>query len=200
MMYKPYRAWYSRHIYTIASNDIEYKNCTRWIACVARDCSIWLANVSTIKHIHSVLLRENLVLFLKLTAPPLKNLLLERCSQHMIGGLKTVNLTWVNKIAVIGGTWIFVYESARSYERRLNAAPNSVSLSSVRWAVQKRWRYMHTYTLTFYIYIYRCLGRNVYFSIIAVWNNVGKIAHKWLHCKVSPRLPTVVFNHFFVQK
>ena len=40
----------------------------------------------------------------------------------MIGGLKTVNLAWVNKIAVIGCTWLFVYESALTYETRMGAA------------------------------------------------------------------------------
>ena len=35
---------------------------------------------------------------------------LERWTQLMIGGLKTVNLAWVNKNAMIGYTWIFVYE------------------------------------------------------------------------------------------
>ena len=43
----------------------------------------------------------------------------------MIGGFKTVNLSWVNKIAMIGYTWVFVYESARSYEGRMDAAPES---------------------------------------------------------------------------
>ena len=42
----------------------------------------------------------------------------------MIGGLKTVILAWVNKIAVIGGTWLFVYESALTYEGRMNAVPS----------------------------------------------------------------------------
>ena len=41
----------------------------------------------------------------------------------MIGGLKTVNLAWVNEIAVIGCTRFFVYESALTYEGRMNAAP-----------------------------------------------------------------------------
>ena len=56
-------------------------------------------------------------------APPLKNVLLERCIQLMIGGLKNFNLAWVNKIAVIGCTWLFVYETARTYEGGVNAAP-----------------------------------------------------------------------------
>ena len=41
----------------------------------------------------------------------------------MIVGLKTVRLAWVNKIAVIGCTWLFVYKSALTYEGRMNAAP-----------------------------------------------------------------------------
>ena len=52
----------------------------------------------------------------------LKNVPLERWIQHKIGGLKTVSLAWVNKIAVVGCTWLFVYESALTYEEPLNAA------------------------------------------------------------------------------
>ena len=55
-------------------------------------------------------------------AVPLKNVLLEPCIQLMTCGLKTVNLAWLNKIAVIACTWLFVYESASSYEGRMNAA------------------------------------------------------------------------------
>ena len=39
----------------------------------------------------------------------------------MIGGFKTENLSWINKIAVIGFTWLFVYESAHSYEEGMHA-------------------------------------------------------------------------------
>ena len=45
----------------------------------------------------------------------------------MIGGLKTVSLAWVNKIAVIGYTWLFVYETALIYEGRMNAAPENLA-------------------------------------------------------------------------
>ena len=124
MMYKLYRVWYSWHICTIASNAIENKNCTRGSTCVVRDCAIWLADVSANKHIHSLQTRANIVLFLNLMAPPIKNVLIERCIQLMIGDLKNVNLAWVNNITVIGCTWLFVYEIARSYEGRMNAAPN----------------------------------------------------------------------------
>ena len=41
----------------------------------------------------------------------------------MIGGMKTVNLKWVNRIAVIGCTLLFAYEIAFTYEGRMNAAP-----------------------------------------------------------------------------
>ena len=41
----------------------------------------------------------------------------------MIGSFKTVNMAWINKIAMSGYTWLFVYESARRYEGRMNAAP-----------------------------------------------------------------------------
>ena len=44
----------------------------------------------------------------------------------MTGGLKTVNLAWVNKIAVIDCTWLFVYESALTYEVGRNAAPENL--------------------------------------------------------------------------
>ena len=53
---------------------------------------------------------------------------LERWIQNMIGGLKTVSLAWVNKIAVIDCTWLFAYESALAYEGRMNAAPNCLQL------------------------------------------------------------------------
>ena len=50
-----------------------------------------------------------------------KKIPLERWIQPMIGGLKTVSLTWVNKNVVLGYTWLFVYQRARSYEVRMNA-------------------------------------------------------------------------------
>ena len=57
--------------------------------------------------------------FLKLMRAILKYVPLER----WIGGFETVNLAWVNKIALIGYTWLFVYQIARSYEGRMNAGP-----------------------------------------------------------------------------
>ena len=42
----------------------------------------------------------------------------------MIGGVRTINLTWVNKITVIGYTWLFVYESAHSYEEKIHVLLN----------------------------------------------------------------------------
>ena len=45
----------------------------------------------------------------------------------MIGGFKTVCLACVNKVAMIGYTWLFVYESLRRYEGRMNAAPRFFS-------------------------------------------------------------------------
>ena len=83
---------------------------------------IWLADESANKHLQSMQLRASKALFLKLMRVVLKHVPLERWIQHMIGGLKTVNLAWVNKIAVIGCTWLFVYESALTYEGRMNAA------------------------------------------------------------------------------
>ena len=85
--------------------------------------------MSANKRIHSVQSRANKVLFLKLMAPPLKNVLLERCIQLIIGGLKILKLIWVNKIAVIGCTCLFVYESARSYGGPMNAAHGKQLLS-----------------------------------------------------------------------
>ena len=32
-------------------------------------------------------------------------------------------MAWVNKVAMFGYTWLFVYESARRYEGRMNVAP-----------------------------------------------------------------------------
>ena len=113
MMYNLYLVWYSCHIST----------CARWSICVARDWVTWLADVSANKHIHSVQSRANLVLFSKVHGTTLKNVLLERSIQLIIGCLKTVNLTWVNKIAVIECTRLFAYERVRSYEGQMNAAP-----------------------------------------------------------------------------
>ena len=49
--------------------------------------------------------------FLKLMQVVVKHVPHERWIQHMIGGLSTVNLTW-----------LFVHESALAYEGRRNAA------------------------------------------------------------------------------
>ena len=38
----------------------------------------------------------------------------------MFGVLKTVNLAWVKKIAVIGYTWLFVNQRAFSYEEGMH--------------------------------------------------------------------------------
>ena len=53
----------------------------------------------------------------------LKLVPLERWIQLMIGGFKTVSLAWVNKITIIGYIWLYVYESTRRCEGRMNAAP-----------------------------------------------------------------------------
>ena len=68
--------------------------------------------MSANKHLQSVQFRASKALFLKLMRAVLKHVPLERFIQLMIGGLKTVNLAWVNKTAVIGYTRLFVYESA----------------------------------------------------------------------------------------
>ena len=41
----------------------------------------------------------------------------------MVGSFKTVNLAWVNKIAMTGYAWLLVHESIRMYEERMNATP-----------------------------------------------------------------------------
>ena len=55
-----------------------------------------------------------------------KNVPLERWIQLMTGGFTTVNLSWVNKIAVIGYTRLYVYQIAHSYEERNNFLPSSL--------------------------------------------------------------------------
>ena len=81
-----------------------------------------LAVESASKHLCSMLLCVNIIHFLKLMRVVLKHVPLERWIQLMICGFKTVNLAWVNKAAMIGYTWHFVYESLRRYEGRINAA------------------------------------------------------------------------------
>ena len=71
----------------------------------------------------STQLYVTIVHFLKLMRLVLKHVPLERWIQLMIAGFKTVNLVWVNKVTMIGYTWLFVYESARRYEGRTNVAP-----------------------------------------------------------------------------
>ena len=64
----------------------------------------------------------NIVHFLNIMRVVLKHVPLERWIQLISGRFKTVNLAWVNKIALIGYTWLFVYESPRRYEGRMNTA------------------------------------------------------------------------------
>ena len=52
-----------------------------------------------------------------------ENVPLERWIQLMIGVFKIVNLAWVYKFAVIGYTWLFVYESVHSYEEGMHVTP-----------------------------------------------------------------------------
>ena len=91
---------------------------------VSVDLAMPLADGSANKHSRSMQLYVNIVHFLKLMRVVLKNVPLERWNQLMIGDFKTVNLAWVNKVAMIGYPWLFVYEIACRYEERmLNAAP-----------------------------------------------------------------------------
>ena len=68
-----------------------------------------LADESANKHLCSMQLYVNVVHFLNLMLAVLKHVPLERWTQFMIGGFKTVKLAWVNKIALNGYTWLFVY-------------------------------------------------------------------------------------------
>ena len=81
-----------------------------------------LADESANKKLRSLQFYENIVHFLKLMRVVIKHVSLERWIQLMVGGFKTVSLAWVNKVAIICCTWLFVYESLRRYERRMNAA------------------------------------------------------------------------------
>ena len=54
----------------------------------------------------------------------LKHVPLKRWIQLMIDGFETVDLAWVNQTAMIGYTWLFVYESTRRYVGRMNAGPD----------------------------------------------------------------------------
>ena len=123
MAYKMYRFWYSCYISTITSYVIEYESRTRWGTSISLDLFMSLVDESANKNLFSMQLYVNIVHFSKLVQAVLKHVPLERWIQLMIGGFKTVSLAWVNKIAMIGYTWPSVYESARRYEGRLNAAP-----------------------------------------------------------------------------
>ena len=69
-------------------------------------------------------LHVNIVHFLKRMGDThKKNIPPESWIQLMTGGFKTVSLAWVNKIAGIGYTRSFVYESAQSYEEEIHAPP-----------------------------------------------------------------------------
>ena len=45
-------------------------------------------------------------------------------------GFKTVSLVWINKTAVIGYTWLFVYRRAYIYVERIHVAPELLMLIS----------------------------------------------------------------------
>ena len=90
------------------------------------DRAMSLADESANKHLCSMQLCVNIVHFLKLMRVVLKQVPLERWILLMIGGFKPVSLVWVNKVAMIGYTWLFVYDSLRRYEGRINAAPGVV--------------------------------------------------------------------------
>ena len=77
-----------------------------------------LPEESANKHLCDILLYINIEHFFKLMIAVVP---LERWVQLMSGRLKTVNLAWVNRIPLIGNTWLFVHEITRSYEGRMNA-------------------------------------------------------------------------------
>ena len=91
-----------------------------------------LADELAYKHLCSMHLYVNIVQFSKLMSAVLKHVPLERWIQLMIGGFKTVNLAYVNKISMTGYTWLFVYESARRYEARMIAAHGVVCKNLLR--------------------------------------------------------------------
>ena len=76
---------------------MEYKNCSSLGTCVARDGIIGLTDVSANTHLQITQLRPSKALFLKFMCVVLEHVPLERWFQHMIGGLKTVHLAWVNQ-------------------------------------------------------------------------------------------------------
>ena len=49
----------------------------------------------------------------------------------MTGDFKTVKLAWVNKIVVIGLTWLFVSQRAHAYEGRMKAGHESENAITV---------------------------------------------------------------------
>ena len=60
----------------------------------------------------------------------------------MIGGLKTVKLTWLNKFAVNRYSWLFVYECVRGYEEGVHVPQKTIIATlrhaSHRWTSQLR--------------------------------------------------------------
>ena len=73
----------------------------------------------------------NMVHFFNLLQVVLKDVPLERWIQFVIGGFKTVNLAWANKVVMIGYTWLFVYESLRMYEGRMIAATSQLLFADI---------------------------------------------------------------------
>ena len=119
---------------------MEHENRTRWDTSVSLDLAMSLADESANKPLCSLQLYVQIVNFLKFMRGVLKHVPLERWIQHMIDGFKTVSLAWVNKIAMIGYTWLFVYESAVRYEwRQLGIERSHFCLSYDRYTMA------HTY-------------------------------------------------------
>ena len=132
-VYKLYHAWYSWYICTIASNVIEYEILTRRGTSVERDPAILLPDVSANKHLHNMQLYVNIVHFLNLIRGSSKYCSTLTLDSAYDWWLHNCKVAVVNKTAVIGCTWLFVYQRARSYVGRLNAAS-----ASDHWTLQMR--------------------------------------------------------------
>ena len=110
--------------------------------CISRP-RLSLADASANEHSRSVQLYVNIVHFLNLMLAVLKRVPLERWIQFMIGGFKTVNLAFVNKVAVFGYTWLFVYESIIATRKeckypRMMGLPPWCSVSAVFFHYRER--------------------------------------------------------------
>ena len=76
----------------------------------------------------------------------------------MIGVFKNVSLAWINKVAVIGYTWLFVSHRAHSHEEGLHVPPVHDTLTKQkqpigcdeRWVAITHYRFYKRMFITFY--------------------------------------------------